>query len=393
MAKDEKNVARVVIKECDTYQIEQVMEKINSGMDCLGGWDAFVKPGMTVLLKVNLIGPKTSDTAAITHSEFVRAITRILKARGCTVWIGDSSGGAIAGTAPTAQSFVVSGLKQVAKEEGAQIKNFDREGVEEVLIRNGRVDRMHLAKPVFQADLVINVPKFKTHSAAVFTGAVKNIFGLIPGLKKADYHRIAPSPKDFAHVIASMHKATSIGLHIMDGITAMQGEGPTAGTVYKANKILISTDPLALDAVAVKMMGLEVDDVVILAVARDEGLGEADVGKISAVGDYQAPPRLAGFRLPKYTRWLRLRDYGFVSTALQFLKTRPRINLEKCRHCNMCVESCPVQVIDEATKVVDYAHCIECMCCHELCGYQAIELRKDNVLAGLLIRLYGAIRR
>ena len=81
MAKDEKNVARVVIKECDTYQIEQVMEKINSGMDCLGGWDAFVKPGMTVLLKVNLIGPKTSDTAAITHSEFVRAITRILKAR------------------------------------------------------------------------------------------------------------------------------------------------------------------------------------------------------------------------------------------------------------------------------------------------------------------------
>ena len=115
--------------------------------------------------------------------------------------------------------------------------------------------------------------------------------------------------------------------------------------------------------------------------------------QISAVGDYQAPPRLEGFRLPRYTRRLKLRNYGFVSTALEFLKTRPRINLEKCRHCNMCVESCPVQVIDEATKVVDYAHCIECMCCHELCGYQAIELRKDNVLAGLLIRLYGAIRR
>jgi uncharacterized protein (DUF362 family)/Pyruvate/2-oxoacid:ferredoxin oxidoreductase delta subunit len=388
-----RDVAKVVIQECDTYQIKQVMKKINAGMDCLGGWEAFVKPGMTVLLKVNLISPKTPDTAAITHSEFVRAITRTLKQRGCTVWIGDSSGGAIAGTAPTARSFVISGLERVAEEEGAEIKNFDREGVERVEIKNRHIDGMHLAKPVFEADLVINLPKFKTHSAAVFTGAVKNVFGLVPGLKKADYHRIAPSPTAFGHVIASIHKAKPIGLHIMDGITAMEGEGPTAGTVYQANKILISTDPLALDTVAVAMIGLEVDHIPILAVARDEGLGEGDIDKITVVGDYQAPPKLDGFRLPRYIQRLRLRNYGFVSTALQFLKTRPRINLKKCKHCNMCVESCPVQVIDKETKAIDYGYCIECMCCHELCGHEAVELRKDNVLAGLLIRLYRAIRK
>lgn len=386
-------MSKVIIKECDTYQVDQVIRQLDSGMAHLGGWEAFVKPGMTVLLKVNLIGPKLSDTAAVTHSEFVRAITRMLRQRGCTVWIGDSSGGAIAGRAPTAESFVVSGLSRVAEEEGAYLKNFDAEGVTEVSIESGFLDRMHLAKPIFEADLVINLPKFKTHSAAVFTGAVKNIFGLVPGLKKADYHRIAPSPWDFGQVIAGMHKATSIGLHIMDGITAMQGEGPTAGTVYRANKILISTDPVALDVVAAKMIGLKVDDIPILAVAREEGLGEADLERIAILGDYQAPPRLDGFRLPRYIRRLRISNYGFVSTALRFLKTRPRINLRKCRDCDMCVESCPVHAIDKATKAINYAECIECMCCHELCRHQAVELRKDNPLAALLIRLYGAIHR
>ena len=386
-------MAEVVIKECGSYQIEQVTEALNQGMDCLGGWDAFVQPGMTVLLKVNLISPKSPDTAAITHTEFVRTITRILKQRGCIVWIGDSSGGAIAGTAPTARSFIVSGLKQVAEEEGAVIKNFDLEGVEAVSVDNPFVSEMHLAKPVFQADLVINLPKLKTHSAAMFTGAVKNIFGLVPGLKKADYHRIAPSPTDFGHVIASMHKVTAQGLHIMDGIIAMQGEGPTAGTVYNANKILMSTDPLALDTVAAHMIGLTVDDIPILSVARDEGLGESRLSQVALLGDYDTPPKLKGFRLPRYMRRIRLRNYGFVSSALRFLKTRPRINLEKCQHCNMCVESCPVHVIDKATKEIDYTQCIECMCCHELCSYQAVELRKDYRLAGLFLKLYGARRR
>ncbi|NMB26382.1 MAG: DUF362 domain-containing protein [Firmicutes bacterium] len=386
-------MAKVVIKECDSYRIEEVTTAINQGMDHIGGWDAFVKPGMTVLLKINLITPRGPESAAITHTEFVRAITRILREKGCTVWIGDSSGGAIAGTAPTARSFIVSGLKQMAEEEGAIIKNFDLEGVEAVQVDNPFVSEMYLAKPVFQADLVINLPKLKTHSAAMFTGAVKNIFGLVPGLKKADYHRVAPSPTDFGHVIASIHQVTDIGLHIMDGIVAMQGEGPTAGTPYPANKILISTDPLALDTIAVAMMGLGIDDVPILAVARDKGLGKSRPTELSLLGDYETPPRFKGFRLPRYIRRLRLPSYGFVSAALRFLKTRPQINLEICRHCNMCVESCPVHVIDKATKQIDYTQCIECMCCHELCEHQAVELRKDYRLAEIMLKLYGARKR
>lgn len=381
-------MSTVVIKECGDYQLTQLMEKINAGMEELGGWEKFVRPGMKVLLKVNLIGPKTSDTASVTHSEFVRAVTRILKERECTVWIGDSSGGAIAGIAPTARSFGVAGLEQVAEEEGAEIKNFDREGVVAVTPNSGIVDQMYLAKPMFDADLVINLPKLKTHTAGIYTGAVKNLYGCIPGLKKAEFHKLAPDPKDLGQVIADLHDHMEVGLHIMDGITAMEGEGPTAGDVYLAKKILISTDPLALDTVGAKMIGLDVADIPILLTAKERGLGESDLTQISLQGDYSTPPELKDFRLPKRFGSKKKQNYKALTRVIDFLKTRPRINLKNCKHCNMCVESCPVEAIEKSSKQINYEACIECMCCHELCMYQAVELKKDNIFARLMMKLY-----
>ena len=222
-------MSTVALLECKSYDINFVMEKVNAGVDSLGGWDRFVHPHDTVLLKVNLIGPKASDTAAVTHAEFVRAIVRILRGRNCTVWIGDSSGGAIGGIAPTARAFQVSGYERVAEEEGAVVKNFDREGVVAVTPQSGYEETMYIAKPIFDADVVINLPKLKTHSAGIFTGAVKNVFGCIPGLKKAKYHRMAPDPADLGQILCDIHQAGKFHLHIMDGIIAMQGEGPTAG--------------------------------------------------------------------------------------------------------------------------------------------------------------------
>jgi len=381
-------MSKVIIQECESYDINTVIKKINSGMDLIGGWAAFVKPGMKVLLKVNLIGPKTSETASVTHSEFVRAITRILKKMDCTVWIGDSSGGAIAGIAPTAQSFEVSGLNEVALSEGAQIKNFDREGVVECSITASYGDKLYLAKPVFDADLVINLPKFKTHTAGIYTGAVKNVFGFIPGLKKAEYHKLLPDPKNFGSMLADIHEKSKISLHIMDGITAMQGEGPTAGDVYNAKKILISEDPLALDTVAAKMIGLDIKDIPILNAARERNIGQWELENIQICGDYNSPPELVNFKLPKRFNSKKKQNYKALIKVIDFLKTRPKINLSTCRKCNMCVESCPVGAIDNETKKIDYSKCIECMCCHELCRYKAVELKKDNTIAGLMTKFY-----
>jgi len=381
-------MSKVVIKDCRDYRIDRLMETIEIGIDLLGGWNKFIAPGMTVLLKVNLIGPKPPDSAAVTHVEFVRALTRILKDHGCTVWIGDSSGGAIAGIAPTARSLKVSGLQEVADSEGALLKNFDKEGVIPV---KSTIDTkpMYLAKPLFEADLVINLPKLKTHSASMYTGAVKNLYGCIPGLRKAEYHRLAPDQLALGQVLADIHAAVNVGLHVMDGITAMQGDGPTAGKPYRSEKILLSTDPLALDAVAASMIGLTVDDIPILVSARDRGLGEASLGQINIVGDYTAPPQLAGFKLPKrFTRLATGRGgHRLLAKIIELMKARPRISTRLCRSCNICVQSCPVQAIHPETKAINYAACIECMCCHEVCMYQAVKLRRDNPVMELIARL------
>lgn len=381
-------MSKVVIKECRSYEVPGLMDSINQGIELLGGWDKYVKQGDKVLLKVNLIGPKDADSAAVTHSEFVRSITRMLKAKGCEVWIGDSAGGAIAGIAPTTMSLKVSGLEKVAQEEDATIKNFDSEGVVTVKPESGMVDSMHLAKPMFDADVVINLPKLKTHSAAIYTGAVKNVFGCIPGLKKAEFHKLAPDPKQFGEIIADIHKACRIKLHIMDGVISMQGEGPTAGEPYPAGKILISEDPLALDAVGSGMLGLKVSDVPILLTAKERGLGESSLEAIELMGDYKEIPRLKDYTLPKRFGKSGKQNYNALVKVIDFLKARPVVDKKLCRNCNVCVDSCPMKAINRESKAINYNECIECMCCHELCMHKAVKLKKDNWIAGTMMKLY-----
>lgn len=380
-------MSKVILQECDSYDIDQVVKKINDGIERIGGWGQFVKADDTVLLKVNLIGPKLSESAAITHCEFVRAMVRILKELQCDVWIGDSSGGAIAGIAPTAQSFKVSGYERVAEEEGATIKNFDKEGVVEVIAKSALEDKMYLAKPIFDADVVINLPKLKTHSAGIYTGAVKNVFGCIPGLRKAKYHKIAPDPTSFGEIMADIHEAAKFDLHIMDGIVGMQGEGPTAGVPHQSNKILISTDPLALDTIAINMMGMSIDNIPILSASRDRMIGESNLDNIAIEGDYQTIPKLSQYTLPKRLNSTKKQNYKALVKVIDFFKTRPVVNQKKCQKCNMCVESCPVNAIDKETKKIDYNICIECMCCHELCMYEAVDLKKVNFFAEIMMRL------
>lgn len=381
-------MSRVIIQECKNYETEQIMSKINDAVESLGGWGKYVRANDTVLLKVNLIGPKSSDSGAVTHCEFLRAMIRILKNLGCTVWVGDSSGGAIAGVAPTAKGFRTAGYEAVAAEEGAVIRNFDREGVVSAVPESGCEDSMYLAKPLFDAEVVINLPKLKTHSAQIFSGAVKNVFGCIPGLQKAHYHKIAPVPADFGQIICDIHKAVPIRLHIMDAVLAMQGEGPTAGTVYHAEKILVSEDPLALDTVAAKMIGIEVEDVPILNTARARGLGQSRFEDISIEGDYRQVPKLTGFKLPKKFRSMKKGSGKSLVKVIDFFETHPVIDQKKCRKCNTCVESCPVQAIDKETRLINYNLCIGCMCCHEMCMFKAVKLENTNKAAGLVSGLF-----
>ena len=165
-----------------------------------------------------------------------------------------------------------------------------------------------------------------------------------------------------------------VGLHIVDGVTAMDGLGPVTGRRFPAHKLILGTDPLAVDAVAVNMMGLSAEDLPIYRASIRRGLGEWRLGRIDVCGDYDAPPRLKGFRPASKT--LGRTGTGALSRIVGLTKTLPQINTKACKDCGICVESCPMHVIDRATKKIDYEKCIGCMCCHEMCLHKAVRLVK-----------------
>lgn len=377
---------RIVVKKCNSYDLDALITVINKAVDELGGWDNFIKPKDTVLLKVNLIGPKTGDSGAVTHPEFVRAIVRILREKDCRVWIGDSAGGAIAGIAPTGRAMNTAGYTTVAEQEGAEIKNFDREGVREIPVTSTDYQSIYLARPLFEADAIINLPKLKTHVAAGYTGAVKNLYGCIPGLKKAEYHKLYPDSRNFGKIIADINDSVKPVLHIMDGIVAMQGKGPTGGKTYSAGKVLAGTDPLALDTIGAAMIGLDVRTLPIFEEVITRNLGAYLQKNIEIKGDYTGIPLLQNFEIPRMYS-VNGRKSGMFKKVIDFFKTRPKVNPAVCTGCNTCVDSCPVEAIDRDSKLIDYSKCIECLCCHELCVFNAIELKNDKPLAAFIMRI------
>ncbi|HEX3015503.1 MAG TPA: DUF362 domain-containing protein [Desulfobacteria bacterium] len=385
-------VVQVSMVKCPDYRQNSLAQALERGIQPLGGWQKFLHSGDKVLLKVNLIGPCPPDKAATTHPELVRVLIQICRAHGCEVWVGDSAGGAIAGLAPTAKGLRVAGFETVAAEEGATLVNFDQTGAVEVPSKTKRfVDKFYLAKPVRDADVVINLPKFKAHSAAVFTGAVKNVFGCIPGLRKAEYHRLAPNSEEFGEIIADIHLACRVSLNIMDAVVGMEGAGPTAGDPVQLGYLLLSPDALALDTVAITALGLKLQDVPILEQAVRLGVGQADLTNIQLCGDFRQIPRITSFKIPRTVR--KRRSGLMLKGVIRFFKVRPRINAKLCKHCQVCVGSCPVEAIEPKTKNIDYQRCIECLCCHELCPNQAVILKRSNPVARAVLPLAGRIHR
>lgn len=371
-------MVKVQVVDCSSYDLESLKAGIQQAIEALGGWQRYVQPGQRVLLKVNLIGPKKPEKAATTHPEFVRAVGQLLKSYGAQVLVGDSSGGAIAGMAPTKQAFVVSGIQRVADEEGFTIMNFDEMGPKLVSSHHD----LYITKAFDAVDVVINLPKMKTHSMGIYTGAVKNLYGAIPGLRKAKYHRDSPNPLDFGQVLAAIHQAIdNMPLHIMDGVEAMQGEGPTAGKPYAAGKVLISEDPLALDRVAIEMMGITPEKVAILRASIEAPIGTWDRKAIEVVG--KAAP-LPNYALPKRYTTIEKADFSAVKGVVDFFKSVPVVNAKKCIHCNACVDACPVAAIDRTTKRIDYDKCIDCLCCHELCMSEAVDLKSKKQLVNVV---------
>lgn len=381
------NKARVVTIRCDTYADDQVLTAIQGGIDMLGGISVFAKPGERIVIKPNILIGTDPSKGVTTHPAVFRAVGELLKDAGVSVLYGDSP--SFGKSEPNLRK---SGLKQVGDELGFILADFDSGrpvSHKDALL----VKKFVVANGVLDSDGLVSLPKFKTHGLVRFTGAIKNQFGCVPGLLKSQYHVKLPDPYDFATMLVDLNTLIRPRLYIMDGIVAMEGNGPRGGRLKQLNVLLLSGDPIALDATACRIAYLDPEVVPTSKPGEKAGLGTYQVENIELMGEALESFIDRGFvvnRTPPVS--------GSGGRIRVFLKNRitqrPVIDKAKCTLCGTCVTMCPVQ-----PKAVDwhkedksrpprhnYDRCIRCYCCQEICPEGAIYLSSP-----LLGRIYSRI--
>ncbi len=362
----------VSLVACPSYDPETVGTAAARAFDRAGGPDP---AGRTVLLKPNLLNASDPDKAVTTHPEVLRAAIRLFRARGAArILVGESPGWQSAALVAGR-----TGTRAVAEEEGVEWADFSDTIIAEV--PDGRVvKRFEVARAALEADLLVSLPKLKTHKLLFFTGASKNLFGIVPGLAKSRYHLRFPERREFGAMITDLVLAAKPAFALMDAVTGMEGPGPGNGTPRHLGWLLASRDCLALDWVAAGLIGYDPGDVPYLADARDRGLlvpGDIEVGDLDP--DRERVPDFDRIRVPHDTDFFRARLPGFIHRLARNLTVdRPAFSDRRCVACAGCVKICPARALSfregKRAPVVDYAACIRCYCCHEICPADAIKL-------------------
>lgn len=381
-------MSQVYIGLCPSYDQEAITDAVRQAVAALGGLDRLIRPGQRVLLKPNLLLHKPPETAINTHPAVVRAVAQLAIEVGARPIIGDSPGGGSGYNPAGLRSlYRIAGLHEVARDTGAEL-NYDCDALEVPLPAGGLVKRLDLMRAATTVDAIINLPKLKTHGLVRYTGAVKNLFGLVPGRIKLGYHTKLQDAERFSEMLLDLALWAQPVLTIVDAVVAMEGEGPSAGRPRELGLILAGTDLTAVDLTALHIIGMDPQTVPTIRAARRRGLiPEGDAG-LEILGTPLAEARVPDFYAPQtgssdvilsppgLRRWLERR---FVAT--------PHAS-ERCIGCGICRDNCPAEAIAITGRQahVDLKRCIRCYCCHELCPHRAIELRR-SALARLLARL------
>jgi uncharacterized protein (DUF362 family)/NAD-dependent dihydropyrimidine dehydrogenase PreA subunit len=381
------STSKVVLVRCGDYNEGLVFDAVKRGIDLLGGISLFAKTGEKIVMKPNVLIGSNPERSVSTHPIVFKAVGKLLLEAGVKVSYGDSS--AFAG-----QGFNMSraGLKQTAEELGLALADFEHG--REVSHPAALVARkITLANGVLDADGLISLSKLKTHGLTRFTGAIKNQFGCVPGMLKREFHLKMPDPFVFATMLVDINTFIRPRLYIMDGIMAMEGNGPYGGKSRRMSVLLFSIDPVALDAVACKMIGLNPEFVPTSKPGEQAGLGTYHYENIEVLGDSLDSFVVRDF---KVTRRPPVTASGSRLSAFfkNQLTPRPVIDKSKCTGCGTCIKSCPVGAkaldwgLEENGKkkpAHKYTRCIRCYCCQETCPEGAITI-KNPLLGRLLFR-------
>lgn len=381
-----KKQSQVVILSIASYDEEIIYNQLLQAIDLLGGlsllMEGIPKEGK-ILLKPNLVRKADVNRAVMTHPAVLTAVARIFQEAGFTnLYAGDSCG------IGTAQK-VMDGTGMIEGLEKHHVKICDFNSGTKTNINGHRAKSMMMCDQVLKADAYINVCKMKTHALERITGAVKNIYGTVYGLNKAKGHTKYSDAHSFAQMLVDLNLFVKPKLHIMDGIVAMEGNGPTSGDPIPMNVILVSTDPIALDTIFCHLIDLKPDLVPTNVAGNRHGLGnisEDQIELLSLHGPIKLQEAIEQYGNSKFNvdRKVRPTSASWIRMLKVFkiFQKKPYIKQDKCIRCGICVESCPVEgkaVSFENGKdhipVYNYKKCIGCFCCQEMCPNKAIDVK------------------
>ncbi len=373
--------SRVSLIRCPDYHpnnIHQAVEKILSDLE---PWP--LPPGARVLLKPNCLSAHHGPDQPInTRAEVVEAVGRYLvDHHPISLVIADSGG--MGSYGKTKRAYTLMGLDRVAARLKADLVNLEEIPLMELPGPSGKIlPSFKVTSLLNEIDVIVNLPKLKTHILTGITGAVKNFLGLLPGSLKRAVHVTAPSGPAMAQALVDILAGIKVKipriLNLMDGIIAMEGAGPTHGRPRQTGWLLASTDPVALDVVAATIMGFNPARIGTIIQAAGAGLGKADPSRIELLGALWSELPLPGFKHPftKAREWTeRIIPTWLIGRAFDWLyEAKPRIKTQNCRQCNLCVQACPVQALhlNEQGLHLNKERCIECYCCLEHCPHEGL---------------------
>ena len=354
---------KVSIERCSSYNYEEVYNSLKRAAEKAGGLDV---AGKTVLLKPNILADEDPKKAITTHPVFVEAAIRLIREMGSPrILVGDS---------PSSHgpdfSAQVSGIAQVTQKNGAEWVYFSKKEID-VPFPDGKVmKKFSLTRVLEDADIIINLPKLKTHQFMFFTGAIKNMFGLVPSSAKSPFHGRFSRRELFAAMLVDLNLAVKPAYAFMDAITGMEGSGPFAGNPRHIGLVLASSNMLAMDIAACNIVGYPPLDIPVIkdALLRKHWL--KNINEIEYPGLTPSDVRIGNFvKIP-------------IPKSSSQDNSAPQINHTRCIRCSDCLRICPAQAMSldgkgkESQVEIDYDLCIRCFCCHEICSAKAIDIAK-----------------
>ena len=324
--------------------------------------------GKKVVIKPNVLRASQADEHIVTNPALLRAVIDAIEEM--------SPGGIVVGDNPglfnygdNENSFNQSGLMKASK---GYYKNLG-DSITHLPFNPDYMPEVGVSTEILDADILISLPKFKTHGLTVMTGAVKNSYGILPGGQKARLHQLAGTPERFHELIVDVFRLRVPDFFIMDAVMGMEGNGPASPELREIGVILAADNGVALDSVVARMMGVDPAQLRFLQKAKSHGLGDYLADKIEIDGQLKV---IENFKLPPIGGQA-IADNQAVQELLNSRgNVKPKADPELCTTCGACVEHCPVSALtmEEIIPVVEAETCISCFCCQEICPEKAMSL-------------------